>query len=316
MASLEALLRRAFVSTRHGKQCKEREVGQSCRNMVLGMCLCRNIFVLGSGYSGTSAITAEVRRMGWRLGHSSQILQDYLEDKRLVAINSVYLNKTGLLGYETAGPESIDRLAARFAGLGRQLISEAPGPLELLRTYALAPQQTPFVWKDPRLIFTLHLWHPVLAHPQNITSGMCKVQRHTPRLRNGRAVCRHATSLTRKQGLGALGPSARLPLVLSVTRNLTLMRRSYLRRAGISAAQAAHPLPQFNGLTIGAHIALKEAWRRWQFARWPGPKLEISLSSVRLPKKNVDSREPPAKAKARPRVISSGQRSFPIFWGI
>ena len=79
------------------------------------------------------------------------------------------------------------------------------------------------------------------------------------------------------------GPIDRLPLVLSVVRNTTQMRRSFLRRAGLSDADGHLPHAKFNGLTVDAHVALKEAWRRWQLARWPGPSLEIHLDHVHLP---------------------------------
>lgn len=164
------------------------------------------------------------------------------------------------------------------------------------------------MWKDPRFIFTLHLWQPVFEALRNSTSPEeCNKRlahlklagRHRPVGRStafsfpstANVMCKGSKRRKnhRREGY-TMGPSSRLPLVLSVVRNRSLMRRSYLHRAFLTEADAGRPHPKFNGLTVDQHVDLKEAWRRWQLANWPGPKLELQLADIYLPKRhNVDN---------------------------
>ena len=247
---------------------------------------CRNVIVLGSGYSGTSSVAHELNGLGFEFGERKHMIMDFGEDRRLIGVNQPYINLTGLLSQRTVqslqgngssnrSRSSMDALARRFSFVGRRLVSDNPGATHLLQSYALPAllHRRPFVWKDPRLIFTLHLWQPLLARLQD--SHLCTGRtRHAKRLR--RKLCSHRMR-------SSPGPIDRLPLVLSVARNLTAMRRSYLARANVTAdAAATMPQQAFEGLTVDEHIALKEAWRHWQLRMWAGPKLEVDLGAVQM----------------------------------
>lgn len=256
---------------------------------------CTNIIVLGSGYSGTSSVAHELHGLGWAFGERKHMIMDFGEDRRLIGVNQPYINETGLLWQRMVNPlhsngssnrsrSPMDTLAMRFGKPGRRLVSDNPEATRLLQSYALPAllHKRPFVLKDPRLIFTLHLWHSLLARLQD--SHLCTGRtRHAKRLR--RKLCSHRMR-------SSTGPVDRLPLVLSVARNLTAMRRSYLARANVtSAAAATRPQQAFEGLTVDEHIALKEAWRHWQLEMWPGPKLEVDLAAVQMGRRwNVMSR--------------------------
>lgn len=101
---------------------------------------CNNIIVLGSGYSGTSTITAELHRLGWMLGEAGQIILGLSEEKRLINLQQRYVDATGLLGVAVSTTDAnreVEALARRHRYAGLQEITQNYDTQRLVDKYAL-----------------------------------------------------------------------------------------------------------------------------------------------------------------------------------
>lgn len=86
----------------------------------------KNIIIVGVGHSGTKFLNSTLRILGWNTGQ----LNESYEHTELAALN-IEAMRTGVLDYKTA-----------------------------LALLSIMPQ--PFVMRDPRFVYTLHMWEPIL----------------------------------------------------------------------------------------------------------------------------------------------------------
>ena len=125
----------------------------------------RTVLVLGAGHSGTSTVTAEILKLGWRQLTSTPNFERHFtwtyEDGFVIHANEIYLKQTGA---DKVNVNDTDPMAACTAaaadsyGLGRCLLSEHA---QLQRRWKSFPR--PGCIKDPRFVWTLHLWPDIFS---------------------------------------------------------------------------------------------------------------------------------------------------------
>ena len=123
------------------------------------------VLVLGAGHSGTSTVTAEILKLGWRQWTSTpgfeRHFKKHYEDGFVVHANDMFVKRTRV---DRVNVNSTDPMAAcaaaavEYYGLGRCLVSEHA---QLRRRWSLFPR--PGCLKDPRFVWTLHLWPDIFA---------------------------------------------------------------------------------------------------------------------------------------------------------
>ena len=122
----------------------------------------RNIIILGMARSGTSLTTSIFANQGYYVDEDENITpknhhnpKGFWESQRLTALNAELLRATGFSHdntwrYDEITEEQVNALRSMQAGEAhRAFIDEFR-------------QHAPWVWKDPRLSYTLGIWWPLL----------------------------------------------------------------------------------------------------------------------------------------------------------
>lgn len=115
-----------------------------------------DVIVLSGGLSGSSVVTGLIAGAGYWPGHSTEKIQyETYENSRLIELNREILlaagfhweNESDLL-YPT--PDQMHMAKER-------------ADKESLRAFVEdCTKHSPFVWKDPRLVYTIHVWKDLL----------------------------------------------------------------------------------------------------------------------------------------------------------
>lgn len=112
----------------------------------------KNLIVFTTGSSGSSVLTGLIATQGYWLGDSTKQLKfDTYENSELVDLNIKILKMAGFNRYDCndiPGP-SIDK------------ISKLPETIDLSEFQAFIDKcnnHSPWIWKDPRLSYTIHFW--------------------------------------------------------------------------------------------------------------------------------------------------------------
>lgn len=124
---------------------------------VAGM---NNTVILTHGWTGSSVFAGLLSRAGAWLGEETVVKPDYdtFENADLVRINKHLLESLGAgLNHEHEfSSEHVSRIADRARG----------GDRSALRAFvARCEQHRPWLWKDPRLTWTIRIWADVLDLP-------------------------------------------------------------------------------------------------------------------------------------------------------
>ncbi len=114
-----------------------------------------NVVILTSGLSGSSVLAGLLGRAGYWLGHETKkIGYDTYENSELVDLNRRILQDSGFF-HEDAGdlpPPSIPNIQALAD------VEELEGFRGFVRECS---QNAPWVWKDPRLCYTMFFWNRI-----------------------------------------------------------------------------------------------------------------------------------------------------------
>ncbi len=111
-----------------------------------------NVIVMTAGLAGSSVLTGLLARAGYWTGHEThRKAYDTFENKRLIELNGRLFDEVGFDGdYTMRFPgwvvEAIDQRAAEID----------PAPYK--EFLADCERHAPWVWKDPRLTFTIRAW--------------------------------------------------------------------------------------------------------------------------------------------------------------
>jgi len=118
----------------------------------------KNVIILTHGWTGSSAFTALLGEAGYWYGENTfkKIDYDTYENLRLVELNNrllIELNYTGNREHEIITSDVLDDLAYKAA-----TIDLTPYKKFLEK----CQQHKPWIWKDPRLALTIHIWAKLL----------------------------------------------------------------------------------------------------------------------------------------------------------
>ena len=138
------------------------------------------VLVVGPGHSGTSTVAAAVLGLGYKqMTHTPGFEKHFTEkheDGFVVHANEFYLKRTRAdkVNVNVAAPAAAcGAFAASTIGLGRCLVTEHA---VLRRRWATYPR--PAVLKDPRFVWTLHLWADIFENePPPIVLHRAKANR-------------------------------------------------------------------------------------------------------------------------------------------
>jgi hypothetical protein len=111
-----------------------------------------NVIVLTTGSSGSSVLTGVIAGQGYWLGHRTKKLQfDTYENFDLVDLNIDILRKSGFDRHDCNDlpPPSIDNIKRL-----ENTVDVSP----YLKFVEECDKRRPWLWKDPRLSFTIHFW--------------------------------------------------------------------------------------------------------------------------------------------------------------
>ena len=160
------------------------------------------VVCLGLGHSGTSSVAALFAQSGDY--HVKTPLMPFWEESGLVELNSRYLAETRADRYAWRGRQQHQQqeqqqqqqeAPTQLQGGGPIRLSLAPPPnasvwadagAQLLTQNAAADRlwaeyPHPAVWKDPRLVWTLHLWTPIFeAHRTSVPFPLLVHVRRSP----------------------------------------------------------------------------------------------------------------------------------------
>jgi hypothetical protein len=111
-----------------------------------------NVIVFTGGLNGSSVLAGLLARAGYWLGdETKKVAYETFENSDLVDLNSTLLNETGHAwrspGYPP--PPSIDKL---------RKLHERRDNADAERLLAHCDRHEPWLWKDPRLCFTMFYW--------------------------------------------------------------------------------------------------------------------------------------------------------------
>ncbi|WP_150112196.1 hypothetical protein [Desulfonatronovibrio hydrogenovorans] len=113
----------------------------------------KNLIILTTGSSGSSVLAGTIGSKGLWLGDETKKLGfDTYENAELVDLDIEILRLSGFNRYDCndipgPGIERIERLAKNPDGLDR-----------FVRFVQKSQEHSPWLWKDPRLSFTIHFW--------------------------------------------------------------------------------------------------------------------------------------------------------------
>lgn len=118
-----------------------------------------NVIILTHGWTGSSAFTALISQAGYWCGDSTFEKPDYntYENNELVTLNDRLLKELGYSGdreHEILDIKELELLAQKA-----DTIDLAPYKDFVNR----CQQHKPWIWKDPRLIFTIRIWAKFLS---------------------------------------------------------------------------------------------------------------------------------------------------------
>ena len=122
------------------------------------------VLVLGAGHSGTSTVVAEILKMGYRQMTKTPGFERHYTEKHedgfVVSANDRFVRRTGVDKVNVArDPRFLQETVQAHYGVGRCLVSDHPQLKKRLATYP-----RPGVLKDPRFVWTLHLWPDLFAN--------------------------------------------------------------------------------------------------------------------------------------------------------
>lgn len=112
-----------------------------------------NVIILTGGLSGSSVLAGLIARKGYWLGHDTKVIKRYQtnENSRLVDLNIEILKRSGY-GWDDAmdiPPPSIPDILA---------VAEQPD-LDPFKSFLCeCNANSPWLWKDPRLSYTIFFW--------------------------------------------------------------------------------------------------------------------------------------------------------------
>jgi hypothetical protein len=119
-----------------------------------------NTVILTHGWTGSSVLAGLLERAGAWLGEETMVKPDYdtFENARLVEINNRLLERfaAGLNHEHEFSDEQVRRIHERARGSDLT---------ELGDFMAQCAQRCPWVWKDPRLTWTIRVWAEVMDLP-------------------------------------------------------------------------------------------------------------------------------------------------------
>ena len=117
----------------------------------------KNIIILTHGWTGSSIFAALFGEAGHWLGSQTMVKPDYdtFENAGLVALNDRILQRLlpGLNHQHRFSDQDVQDLARRATAIDRQLCREF---------VAACDDHRPWLWKDPRLTWTIRTWADVL----------------------------------------------------------------------------------------------------------------------------------------------------------
>jgi Sulfotransferase family len=165
-------------------------------------CMMRNLIILGSGRSGTSAVAGLFRNLpgvfyGYEILPATPANQrGYFEDQVVNALNNLLLRRmTGVALLDLVPEQWLETVGKHFPWMHRDYrslwIARPRRPLpwrlgwELEHLIGVIVRHEPFCLKDPRFTFTLPMWRPLLPagtrflvvfrHPAHTVSSMLRV---------------------------------------------------------------------------------------------------------------------------------------------
>lgn len=112
----------------------------------------KNLIVLTTGSSGSSVLTGLIAKQGFWLGEKTKKLNfDTYENAELVDLNIKILELSGFKRRDCNDmpAPSIERIS--------ELINEVD-PTPFLKFLKKCKKNQPWLWKDPRLAYTIHFW--------------------------------------------------------------------------------------------------------------------------------------------------------------
>lgn len=127
----------------------------------------KNVIVLTSGQSGSSVLTALIARAGYWVGEETKkVAYDTFENSALVDLNLSILRAAGYAWHDMGD------LPAPSAPAVRSCI-EGLDPSPAREFVAECERHRPWIWKDPRLCFTMHYWEAFVdvSHCQFVVMG-------------------------------------------------------------------------------------------------------------------------------------------------
>ena len=129
------------------------------------------LLVLGNGHSGTSTVALWANKFGWKTANP---WPGKGEDRQFVKYNNAYSKVTGFNDEKSAlSVADVGALAAAQAGNGSALIADSKHTRQWYAKYG-----RPFLLKDPRLIWSLHLWTPLMERAGDLPLLVCVTRSH------------------------------------------------------------------------------------------------------------------------------------------
>lgn len=115
-----------------------------------------NVIILTGGISGSSVLAGLISRAGYWLGHDTKkVAYDTSENRKLVDLNIQIFRQTGFLTRDIADlpPPSVKKIGNLYKNT----------PLSRYTEFVQeCNSHQPWLWKDPRLCYTVYFWHRLL----------------------------------------------------------------------------------------------------------------------------------------------------------
>lgn len=116
----------------------------------------RSVLVLTPGLSGSSVLTGLLGRAGYWVGEDTATAgYETYEDSRLIELNNAILSEAGFTWHDTTDlpAPTIDRIRA---------VADTLDPTPFVEFLEAYEEHRPWIWKDPRLAYTIHFWKQYL----------------------------------------------------------------------------------------------------------------------------------------------------------
>ena len=111
-----------------------------------------NMIIFTTGSSGSSVLTGLIATQGYWLGDETKQLNfDTYENAELVDLNIRILKESGFrrIDCNDIPPPSIEKI---------KLLKKTIDPTDFKKFVQKCNQNKPWIWKDPRLSYTIHFW--------------------------------------------------------------------------------------------------------------------------------------------------------------